>query len=341
VPWYIRSFAAEKLGRLRARKSVPSLIADLSADDKLDSIRVACARALGKIGDTRAIPALAEIIERRQPAPPHWLTEECLSALGAIRSASAVGVLSKVLSDASQPERNRYAAADALIRLDDEDALRALVDIVERGEMSAVDQIATHIGGSMTPWEDHPKRMATARLRDRLTSNQHSPGVNRLRAGLRGPRRAIYMRALTALGDSSIVDTLREIASTPGIGENFGAVIRCLRQLGDTGAIDIVFANLRNPLQAIASVRLLLDLEPTDSEVAKAGEILSAMRDALPNGEWGTITTYIPTTKPDFPEQVEEPFFFGDVGRSLYQSALSELHRGVNRTIRSPQGKVG
>jgi len=60
---YVRSLAAEVLGRMRSPKGVPRLVGLLK--DKHDLVRREAAIALGRIGDSAAADALAELVGNR------------------------------------------------------------------------------------------------------------------------------------------------------------------------------------------------------------------------------------------------------------------------------------
>ncbi|MGW2960883.1 HEAT repeat domain-containing protein [Streptomyces sp. NPDC001220] len=84
---------ARCLGQVGARRAVPDLIAALRRDDR-SSPRAEAVRALGEIGDPRAVQPLLDMLV---PYTPHW--REVLDALARIGDASAVPGLLAALWD--------------------------------------------------------------------------------------------------------------------------------------------------------------------------------------------------------------------------------------------------
>jgi len=73
-PGLARLRATTILGHLKDSRAAPLLVAQLRAEEA--SLLVATARALGTIGDPRAVPALADLADR-----PAWVREAAIGAL--------------------------------------------------------------------------------------------------------------------------------------------------------------------------------------------------------------------------------------------------------------------
>jgi HEAT repeat protein len=76
----MRRSAARHLGKLRVREAVPGLIRNLRASD--DGSRMAAIKALGKIGDPAAVPALLEIAREDEAAGVRTQAIDSLARLG-------------------------------------------------------------------------------------------------------------------------------------------------------------------------------------------------------------------------------------------------------------------
>ena len=98
--------AIASLGRIVDPKSLPTILAHLSADSL--EIKIHCVKALGLIGDRQAVQPLILTAQS-----PEWeLRSASVSALGMIKDQSTIPVLIKALSDSTW--RVRFNAANAL-----------------------------------------------------------------------------------------------------------------------------------------------------------------------------------------------------------------------------------
>ena len=122
----MRHLACDLLGEIRDPKAVPVLVEALGDKDEFGtSVASAAARALGRCGDRGPIPALVKALE----SPDRDLRYEAARALGILRADEAKAPLRKLLKDAAETSHHylvRCAAAEALGRLRDRDALEDL-----------------------------------------------------------------------------------------------------------------------------------------------------------------------------------------------------------------------
>jgi Na+/melibiose symporter-like transporter len=92
----VREEAARALGRIGDKEAVPALVSVLS--DSQSTIRIEVARALGRIGDPAAVPPLADAMA----SSSQELRAACAKALGSIRGVEAT----KALLTAFRSERD-------------------------------------------------------------------------------------------------------------------------------------------------------------------------------------------------------------------------------------------
>ena len=216
--------AAEFLGNHGARQTeidvIPALVGIVGRIDH--PARPAAARALGRLGDLRAVPALTEALRHRfgddfEPA--------AIEALGALGSPDAVASLARVMQITRAPQARK--AAESLGRIGHPSAVPALVEVMtparggrlgERGsdlaeaaaealgligDPSAIESLIEVLGG------DPDVSMAAAVSLGHLGSVRAIPHLlARLRTA--GSTSAIYYaEALKALGDTLAIDEQR------------------------------------------------------------------------------------------------------------------------------------
>jgi phycocyanobilin lyase subunit alpha len=121
----LRRNSAKALGKLGDRRAVPSLITCLSCSDYY--VRESAAQALGKLGDRTAIPPLMQLLDRgvlgAQPIPgcPHLAQpyEAAIEALGRLGAIDAITLIQPFLEHSV--ELVQYAAARAMYQLTGDD----------------------------------------------------------------------------------------------------------------------------------------------------------------------------------------------------------------------------
>lgn len=122
----LRRNAARALGKLGDRRAVPGLMQCLNCADFY--VREAAAQSLGLLGDPACVPELLPFlaggVAAAQPVPgrPHLTQpyEAVMEALGALRATEAVALIQPFLEHPVQ--RIQYAAARALYQLTGENA---------------------------------------------------------------------------------------------------------------------------------------------------------------------------------------------------------------------------
>ncbi len=121
--WEKRAFAAEKLGQIGSAKAVPHLLSSIiDKKNEDDDVRGAALRALGRIKDTTAIPALVDALGY----PDTWLPPRISEILVSIGQEAAPSLKKELKS--SQSESKRGLAAEILGCLEDKSAVMTLID---------------------------------------------------------------------------------------------------------------------------------------------------------------------------------------------------------------------
>lgn len=120
----VRYLCAWILGQIRDTRSVPALIEALSDED--ERVQDWAAKALGELGDSRAVVAL-EALLRRHPRPETRL--HAVLALGWIGGATTTPALITALAD--EESEVQLAAAEFLAQRGDKHALSVLMHLAK------------------------------------------------------------------------------------------------------------------------------------------------------------------------------------------------------------------
>jgi HEAT repeat protein len=230
-PWR-RALAIRTLGLLRAEEALPVLIVRLS--DRSRYVREAAVRALGRIGDTRAVPALAELFAKPGSVAA-GLVYQALAAFGEqagpvfregvrspnelVRIASVFGIASayepaqtgEQLEDllADESAAVRAAAAEMLGRIGGEHVPSELARSL-RDEQRSVRRAAVSALGSYD--DSEAVRLALGALDDPDRDTALRAGETLVRLG-RLPNVGAEARAAVAETLSWSVETARVAAS--------------------------------------------------------------------------------------------------------------------------------
>ncbi|MEB3342929.1 HEAT repeat domain-containing protein [Okeania sp.] len=117
----LRRNAARALGKLEDKKAVPALIECLECSDYY--VREAAIEALGMLGDASCIPALVKLLEGGVETAvlvsgkPHLIQpyEDIIEALGTLQAQEAISLIKPFIEHPA--EKVKYAAARALYQL--------------------------------------------------------------------------------------------------------------------------------------------------------------------------------------------------------------------------------
>jgi HEAT repeat protein len=126
--WRRANVELARIRRLEIDRNIAGLIAELSNSagyGRHSVIRSHAADALGRLGDTRAVPHLIELADD----PTDIARERAIAALGSLRASDAAPVFVERLQDSAPTVR--MAAAEGLGQIGDPATIPALREVVE------------------------------------------------------------------------------------------------------------------------------------------------------------------------------------------------------------------
>lgn len=136
----LRRNAARALGKLGDRRAVPGLIRCLDCSDFY--VREAAAQSLEMLGDSTAVPALMQMltggfaVAERVPGRPHLVQpcEAVMEALGTLQATEAIPLIQPFLEH--PVKRVQYAATRAMYQLQGNDAYgKRLVEALQGADV--------------------------------------------------------------------------------------------------------------------------------------------------------------------------------------------------------------
>ncbi len=120
--WQVRAAAAEALGKLKAPASIPHL--EQALGEEIGSVRHAAAGALANFGPAGFASLMAAAAQTNE-----WVSEAALTALGRVDTTESRQTLRGALQNPSPAVR--LAAAESVIRLQDDSLLPAIVTLLK------------------------------------------------------------------------------------------------------------------------------------------------------------------------------------------------------------------
>jgi HEAT repeat protein len=208
VPRRIRIAAADALGSLGGSDAADALMDLLRRIDDEETGEVVV-RALGGIGDHRAVPHLVEILTRQ--STPRGMRLAIVRTLGEIADEAAVPALRTVLAADDVDAGLLPPLADAFARLKDVPSLPRLIDcltylpstVARRQVAHAIGVIAGHGEGiyALLAKEEMARDTALTRMVGDMRKQLKGPGARRsLQAALQAYTEGSYALCLRALG---------------------------------------------------------------------------------------------------------------------------------------------
>lgn len=129
---FVRGAAAFALGVLDVKEAGPDLIATLDSD--LEALQLAAARALGRLGDTRAIAPLTKLLKEARVAEVRAAAATALASFG---TATLSSLAQSLQTDASPSVRQ--AALQSLATLGGPEATRSVLAFISSGYLQNCD----------------------------------------------------------------------------------------------------------------------------------------------------------------------------------------------------------
>ena len=168
----IRINAIEALGAIRSATPVDTLCKILSDANETEDIRAACAEALGKIGDRRAIPTMVSVLNASGNSS-YTARIRAAEFLGQLRESSALGALLRNIST------NRYdylneTCIHSIGLIDNPDGKRQLIPILKRN-LKGWKNDSTEIFESFWAIGDYRDVTAVQIANEVFESNYHDP----------------------------------------------------------------------------------------------------------------------------------------------------------------------
>jgi HEAT repeat protein len=248
--WRVRAQAAYALSHIPDRRSTERLVETLARDESA-LVRNACALALGRIGDPRAIPGLDRALDDESDR----VRREAILALERSRDPEAAAKVRRFLADPAR--RVRIAATIVLGLRRDRDGVARLLAFLDRSDhwekpalMIALGRIGTEkCGEALARCAADPVRWVRVCALHGLAEMRSPLAKGVARARLSDPSWAVRGAAALALGRVGDASESRELLpllrdTTPWVRR--GAVY-ALGQVGATGALPELRAALDDP----------------------------------------------------------------------------------------------
>ena len=270
--------------------------------------RLNAARALGELGDRRAVPALVHALHD----PERNVREEVIHALGSLGDDRAVGPLSRMLAHA-WAERNRFHSVWALARMNTDTSWMGLIDNLHLLDHSRVYTEALRVLVEARQRRAIPKllKMMESGVSDYALTGRalrllgHTGLAEEMLELLKHPHcweRQIAVETLAGFGDERAVEPVIEALADDDC-EVRASAVRALGHLGDTKAVQPLVDVLDDPehwvaaeavhsLEYLGDVRAVPHLTPLLEH--DSGSIRVAARQALKRLRGSPGTVYDP-----------------------------------------------
>ena len=304
---YSRTLAMQGLGLLKAGDAVPDLLRVLTAQPTERGLAVESVRALRRIGDAQAAPALLALAGDGRSEPS--LRLEALEALGSMPASSGIG--DALLDLLSERDANvRGAAFLALAQLDPDAFLSAIAGLEPDGDWTVRAAQAEAIGrlpadralpallGRLTD----PDQRVVAPVLKALASTRSPEVLAALMAGLKAEDLVVRAEAARGLGAIKATSAVRALADAVEAWKGDPqyvarvAALEALALIDPVAAAPILRAGLgdRDWAVRIRVAELLAGMPQTGGPAQSAQDAATAIRPApssreLPPDEWAWL----------------------------------------------------
>jgi HEAT repeat protein len=263
---HARAWAANVLGEVRAQRAFPMLVRALGDID--DEVRAKSAYALGRLGDSRAIPSLLEHL-LTDPAP--FVRARIAGALGQFDDPDVIGRLVRSLGDPAWWVRMRsvealeqigpQAEAPLLVALDDPDPELRMRSAVALERLGVPARAVRMIEDGDRPEE----------AREILTKFSIAGARELLAEQLLHPSAKVRLATIAAIrrtGRRELERELIEVARGDDDPMLRAAAFDTLRALGYTAAVPAALAAVTDPHDAVRTEAIHLLGELGDPSIA-------------------------------------------------------------------------
>ena len=304
---YSRTLAMQGLGLLKAGDAVPDLLRVLTAQPTDRGLAVESVRALRRIGDAQAAPALLALAGDGRSEPS--LRLEALEALGSMPASSGIG--DALLDLLSERDANvRGAAFLALAQLDPDAFLSAIAGLEPDGDWTVRAAQAEAIGrlpadralpallGRLTD----PDQRVVAPVLKALASTRSPEVLAALMAGLKAEDLVVRAEAARGLGAIKATSAVRALADAVEAWKGDPqyvarvAALEALALIDPVAAAPILRAGLgdRDWAVRVRVAELLAGMPQTGGPAQSAQDAATAIRPApssreLPPDEWAWL----------------------------------------------------
>jgi HEAT repeat protein len=205
----VREAAANALGKVGDKESVPALVAAL--EDAEENVRWFAVESLRKLGAKEAVPAMQDVLRNDESAR---VREIAASALGALGQPASIPVLRDALDDENERVQQKASAALLALAKDDYDSMALVADVfAEREMLTPAAQVLNRVIEQFAEKEGMEERVARAyeKLADILLRQEDYAGAVRALEKLQTLRRddpavqARLVRALIQAGETARV----------------------------------------------------------------------------------------------------------------------------------------
>ncbi|MHB9134167.1 MAG: HEAT repeat domain-containing protein [Armatimonadota bacterium] len=293
----MRTVAARALGQIGDKRAIPALVRAMY--DESADVHEAAAGALGQIGDPSAIEPLIAVLNEESPD----LRESAIRALGQLHSARAIDPLVSALRSIEYPVR--LAAVEALGEIGDPMCVEPLMTAfmqdkrhaVRKAAVTSLMKLGSDVAESLVIAlvdEDAQTRVIAADALGQLADPRTVPSLLSTLRDRNEMVRREGAKALGIIGDPRAIDSLLNVVTDEN-AEVKTAVAKALGQIGDPRSAKALLRMLSDDqcMDAAAdALRALVDFHAQNIEAEDLKTIIEVGRAGLVTNQ-GAIDTSV------------------------------------------------